>query len=341
MLITMNEEINPHASELISKYLAGEATPDEAMQLHAWMNDNNNKQEYDKLAQLWKHLPNAAAEQLPVIEKEWNELNKKIQRPQGTIIRKLLSKQMAVAASIIGLLVVVSYLLFNAGGNNNNVAQINKQEDIIKSSADAVLTDTLPDGSVIIINKHSSIAFSNDFKKVNRELLLNGEAYFNVVPDKAKPFVISIDALKIEVVGTSFNVRNNASTGNIEVQVQSGIVKMYTTQNEITVVKGQTGTFGKQDGQLKVTNSIDLNSISYATKSFYFNDISFVDACHYLERAFNVVIKIDEQKFSACRLSAEFNNKSLDYILDIISATFNSSYKKDANRIYINGQGCK
>jgi ferric-dicitrate binding protein FerR (iron transport regulator) len=92
---------------------------------------------------------------------------------------------------------------------------------------------------------------------------------------------------------------------------------------------------------LNVKNELDLNSISYATKTFYFNDLPFVDACRYLEKAFNIIIKLDEQKFAECRLSAEFNNKSLDYILDIISATLNSSYKKQGNTIYITGEGCQ
>lgn len=335
----MNEENKQPEMELLSKYLAGEATPEEAMQLHESLNNGNNKEEYNKVVQLWNRLPNATPKVVTSAEEEWAKLEKKIKHPQKTIVRKLTLNSLAIAASIIGLILVISYAVF-FNDNKEQVAKVTQGEKVIKASTE-VITETLPDASVVTISKNSTVAYSGSFNNVNREISLNGEAYFNVVPDKTKPFIISVDKLKIKVVGTSFNVRDISAGKMIEVQVQSGIVKMFTTQEEITVVKGQTGIYDKDDGKLNLKDTIDINSISYATKTFSFSDLSFVEACRYLEKAFNVIIKIDAQKFSDCRLTAQFNNKPLEYILDIISATLNSSYKKQGNTIYIVGEGCQ
>lgn len=335
----MNKENKPQF-ELISKYLAGEATSGEAMQLHESLKHQNYKDEYEKISQLWNYLPKTSAIQIPPVAEEWIELDKKIKHSEKFKIRKLIFYRFIIAASIIGLILMVSYTWF-ISSKKEQIAHNNKQPNIIKAATDEVRTDTLPDGSIIIMNKNSSVLYAPDFNNKTRELVLRGESYFNVIPDETKPFLIAVDKLRIKVVGTSFNVRNHFPDESIEVQVQSGIVKMYTTQKEITVIKGQTGVYNRHVGELNVKDTFDVNSISYATKTFSFNDLSFVDACRYLEKAFNVVIKINAEKFSDCRLSAEFNNKSLDYILDIISATLDSSYKKQGNTIYIIGKGCQ
>jgi ferric-dicitrate binding protein FerR (iron transport regulator) len=333
----MNEENNLLDDTLVSKYLGGEANHEEAMRLHELLKNQDCKQEYDKICQLWERLPDTSVIPVPLATEEWVELDKKIKHSKNARLRKFVLNRIVAAASIVGLIVIVSYTWFHTA--ETRMVKNNEQLDIIQSAEDVVKTDTLPDGSIIIMNQNSSISYARAFNTNRRELALSGECYFNVIPDKTRLFVIAIQDLKIEVVGTSFNVRNNSSNGSIEVQVKSGTVKMNTAQDEITVITGQTGVYSS--GALNVKDTLDVNSISYATKTFSFNDLSFADACHYLEKAFNIVIKFDNLKFSNCRLSAEFHNKSLDYILDIITATLNGSFKKQANTVYILGEGCK
>jgi ferric-dicitrate binding protein FerR (iron transport regulator) len=335
----MNEENELPKTELMSKYLAGEATPEEAMQLHELIYNQEYKDEYNKLNKLWDLLPNTSIIHVPRVEEGWKELDKKIKHSEQFKTKKLVFSHIAVAASILGLILMVSYTWF-IGIKSKRIAVSKQPLTILRSTKDKVRTNTLSDGSVVVINKNSSVAYSPAFNKINRKISLSGECYFNVVPDKTRPFIIAIEELKIKVVGTSFNVRYNSAGSRIEVQVQSGTVKMYTSDKEITIITGQTGIYSKHDGSLNVKDTFDINSVGYATKAFSFNDLSFIEACGYIETAFNVVIKFDKQKFAACRLSAEFNNKSLDYILNIISATLNSSYKKQGDTIYILGEGC-
>lgn len=326
--------------EIISKYLAGEATPEEALSLHESLNDLRNKDEYNRIIRLWKRLHADTAEQTPSTEEEWSKLDNKIRHSEKFKIRKVIFNRFAVAASISGFIFILAYTWFT-NNKKAEVAKNNERPNIFKTAISKVTADTLPDGSIITMNKNSSIEYASAFNDDKREIALIGESFFNVVPDKTKPFTIVDNELKIEVVGTSFNVRNVTTNNSIEVQVQSGIVKMLTAQKEITVIKGQTGIYYKADGELHLKDTLDVNSMSYATKTFSFINLSLVDACSYLEKAFYVTINIDSAKFSDCRLSAEFNNKPLEYILSVICATLNCSYNKRGVNISITGQGCK
>ena len=336
----MDAENKKIDADLVGKYLAGEASPEEAIQLESWLADPENQKEFEKYVKLWKLMPGAVTATIPPSNEVWSHLQATMNETRRPLLARKVFNRLAIAASVAALVVVVSYYFFVKQQSDkavNSLAVVGSSHE----AANEKRIDTLKDGSVVIINKHSSVAYTSAFNQQNRELAMTGEAFFNVAHDKSKPFIITFPELKIEVVGTAFNVRSLPATDIIEVQVQSGIVKMYTEKQSLMVKKGQTGNYTKKDGMLRLKDSIDVNSIGYATNSFYFNDISLIEACDYLGRAFNVDIEIDKTKFSDCRLTAQFDNKSLSYILEVINATFNTTYQQEGTNITINGNGCK
>ena len=322
----------------IGKYLAGEATAEEAMALHDWLKISENKKEFDRLVNLWDAMPAAASPENIEKNKVWMELEPILKKVPAKKVHRLAWYRYAAAACFLGVVIFLAVFFFKRDQKSKRLTKATLTT-IKKVNTGLIKTDTLPDGSLITIHKNSTITYTSDFANA-RQLELAGESYFNVVPDKIKPFIITIGELKIKVVGTSFNVRKMTAQKSIEVQVQSGVVKMYTHENEITISKGQTGIYYKESRNLLVKDILDINSISYATKTFVFTDISLAKACSYLEDAFNVSIKIDTKKLATCRLSAQFDNKPLSYILDVINATLNTTYKKEGNTIYITGEGC-
>jgi transmembrane sensor len=335
----MHADNNKSALDLVSKYLAGEANAEEAMLLDDWLTHPDNKKEFDRLTALWHQLPGTPVPAPPPAQQVWAALEPRLQPNLPSIFRRLLFNRYAVAA-VIALLVFVPLLWFNRS-NKQPPAPQQELTRFTKAAATGIKTDSLPDGSVITMNSNSSVAYTSQFNTANREVTLNGECYFNVVHNPSQPFIITIDELKVQVVGTSFNIRKVPANNSIEVQVQSGIVKMYTAVKDITVHKGQTGIYYLPTQDFALRDTLDVNSISYATKTFSFNDIPLTEACQYLAKAFDVQIKPDTQKLAGCRLSAQFDNKPLTYILDVISATLNTTYQQQDNTIYINGNGCQ
>jgi ferric-dicitrate binding protein FerR (iron transport regulator) len=317
----------------LAKYLAGEATPEEAMELEKWLKNKDNKIEFDRVSQLWDKVSKTFT---PIPDKQlaWRKLQEATGIKARPGIRKIRYYRYAAAACITALIIISAFILIYL-----KPTPVQQNDLVTKSHRDEVVTDTMPDGSKITLNRNSSISYHSSYNTKAREVTLTGESYFDIMPDMSSPFIISIDDLKILVVGTSFNVRPDIDS--IEVQVTSGIVKMIYGGKEITITKGQTGVYLKNDHSLRLVNSINLNSISYATKSFYFKDIPLIDAFKYMEDAFDMKIKFDDKKFSACRLTAEFENKTIGYILNVISATFDINYQISGKNINVTGEGCK
>jgi transmembrane sensor len=336
----MNSTNNKPGPEVFGKYLAGEASPEEAMMMDEWLADPENRKEYEETLKVWNLLPGNREPEKPSLPLAWSEIQSTIKKEGSGGTWKLFYNRYAVAAVVTGLL-VLGVLWFNQRTSQPTPSPTTVSEPIVKKTGDSIQNLSLPDGSTITLNKNSSIRYPNSFNQSTREIFLEGESYFSVQPDPNKPFLIMIEGLSIKVIGTMFNVRPLPATSQIEVQVQSGIVELSSTKGSIRIKKGQTGIYDKKDQALALKESIDLNSLGYATKSFSFNDLTLPEVCAYLENSFDVRIRVGQEKLGNCRITAQFDNKPLDYILDVISATLNTSYKKEGSTIYIHGEGCQ
>ena len=102
----------------------------------------------------------------------------------------------------------------------------------------------LPDGSSVLLNRHSSLSYPKRFKSDNREVQLTGEAYFEVSKDQKHPFIVQTEHINVQVLGTHFNVdayRNNPEvkttllTGSVAVSNKSNSVRMILKPNEIAI----------------------------------------------------------------------------------------------------------
>ena len=324
---------------IIGRYLSGEATPEQAMTLHEWLKVPENKTEYDRIVSIWNQLPGTVDLNEMNMMQEWRELTNAVEVNKKRQKIKSMYRYMA-AASIILVFITLGFFWFNGGKETEKNFQDNLPLITI-AAKNNIENRILPDSSVITVNRNGNISYRSDFNRSRRELKLAGEAFFDIAHNESKPFIISVGDLKIQVVGTSFNVKEHQDKKEVEVQVQTGIVKLYTSNKELLVNKGQTGIYQIKDGTLILKDEININSISYATKTFYFNDISFDDAVVYLENAFSIDMKYDNSVFKDCRITAEFANKPVNYILDVISATLNSTYTQEGNTFNITGKGCQ
>lgn len=319
---------------LITKYLAGEATPEEAIAIGDWINVPENKKQFDEAMIIWNMPSKPVIHTSPEIAGAWLQLQDSLSKKSFQKIR--IFRRLAAAAVVTGI-IVCGFIFYNVSDTHR--ALPGRKLITIAASKD-LLKDTLPDGSVIILNRNSSVQYPESFNKTTRRLSLNGEAYFDVVHDKINPFIINEGELNIKVAGTLFNVSKKESPRSIEVQVQSGLVKMYTSKNEITVSKGQTGVYTEANNLLAIEDSVDINSIGYATGSFSFTNASLSEIAGYLEKAFGVTMLFRNSNLSSCRLTAKFENKSLAYIVHVISVTLNIQSTIQNNTIYIDGNGC-
>jgi ferric-dicitrate binding protein FerR (iron transport regulator) len=229
---------------------------------------------------------------------------------------------MRVAASVaitvaIGIL---GYWIFN-----------DRTKEMTIVAQKTVLNDTLPDGSVVTVNKGSSISYSSQFKGETRRVSLKGEAFFNVTPNKKKPFVISVNDVQITVVGTSFNVKT--ISGNTEVIVETGIVKVTRAGKTVELKANEETIAGAKDSLLTKEKVSDQLYKYYRTKEFVCDDTPLWKLVEVINEAYNSHIVIGNPALRNMSITTTFNNESLDQVLHVISLTLNITIIKEGDTI--------
>jgi ferric-dicitrate binding protein FerR (iron transport regulator) len=313
---------------LLVKYLLEETSPEETEMVKEWIvSDEANKKHYDDFKLLWDESKVVAAASSLDEEVQWQKFKNRISSPAKMApVKRMWSYQwLKVAAVIIFMAgtVALAYTLFST----------NEIKTVAVNSLDKVITDTLPDKSVITLNKNSTLDYPEKFKGDTRTVNLKGEAFFSVTPDKSKPFIIHVNDVTIKVVGTSFNVKS--FNGNTEVIVETGIVEVIRDKEEIDLHPNEKILVKKDDSTLTKEKEKGALYNYYRTKEFECDNTPLWQLVQALNQAYDVNIVIERKELRSLPLTTTFNNESLDHILDIIRQTFNISVTKTGNEIIL------
>src|SRR6056297_1796829 len=228
---------------LIIKVLAGEATTEEKTELESLIiAEPEIANLYDEYTRLWNTL--GAIKDMPDIDidKEWDTfLNKTSQADTGKIIP--INKPKSIFRNILQYAAILLIGIITASG----IYYFVRQAQYEKYSSDNTIENIeLPDGSQVTLNLNSSIKFHKNLTKNNtRNVILKGDAYFDVESDKSNPFIIDIMDIKVEVKGTSFYI--DTHKGQINIIVKSGTVMVYSPDNKseknVLLTKGDKGIY--------------------------------------------------------------------------------------------------
>ena len=228
-------------------------------------------------------------------------------------------------AALILLVIGVGYLGYMLLYNPVKEVAVVAQGDVLK--------DTLPDGSVVTINKGSLISYPSRFKKSTRQVVLKGEAFFNVRPNKEKPFVVLVRGLQITVVGTSFNVKNE--NGNIEVIVETGIVRVSKGETIYELKANEKLLLNSKDSVMEREKVSDHLYQYYRTKEFVCDETPLWKLVQVINEAYHSNVVIGNPGLKEMRITTTFHNESLDQLLNVISITFNIKVVKEGNSIIL------
>jgi ferric-dicitrate binding protein FerR (iron transport regulator) len=198
---------------------------------------------------------------------------------------------------------------------------------------DLVIADSLPDGSMVTLNKHSQVSFPEKFSNDKRVLQLSGEAFFKVKPDKKKPFEVHTNNVTITVVGTSFNVRSRGDT--TEIIVETGLVEVATEKQTILLRPGQKAITGFNEAILQKQANTDQLYNYYRSKKFVCENTPLWKLVDKLNEAYDVQIIFGNSAARNLPLTTTFDNEPFDKILNILSTTFNISVVKEKGQIIL------
>ncbi|MDP2335082.1 MAG: FecR domain-containing protein [Bacteroidota bacterium] len=264
----------------------------------------------------------------------WEKVESRIHHSSSSRFRKLfLNPIFRVAAAVLfaALLLVSGYELFYNPSASRIMLEISAADRMVK-------TVTLPDGTLVSLNSDSKIEYPQKFGRKIREVTIEGEAFFEVIPNKNKPFIIHAGKAQIKVLGTSFNVSAYPATKSVEVIVKTGKVQVLNKtpeilqNDELILTPGDKGTLVYSSNSLLKTTNRDPNFLAWKTHNLNFKATSLIEVIGNLEKVYKVNIRLADPKLNGLLLTAQFNDYSLDFILEVIETTFQIKVQK------INGQ---
>ncbi len=327
--------------ELIIRHLTGETSAEEEKQLLTWLAQlPENERYYDELKKVFvlssNHLTKTKQKIDVNVNQEWEKFLSTIEKkeaPVRTLVRENQARSwLRIAATL--LLVAVSGFVINYFVFRNT--------DVKFQTADNTQSVTLPDGSTIILNKDSELSYASSFGETNRTVNLKGEAFFEIERDTKKPFIISISNAEIEVLGTSFNVQGYDNRKEIEVTVQTGLVKFSVPEEnkEVKLEAGQKGIYSKAAKDLKSAANPDINFLAWNTRKLVFTENDLRSVIETLNRTYQVNITLPTNIPASCVVTVTFDHQSLESVLNVLKTTLNLEYRITGNQVEILSAGC-
>lgn len=203
----------------------------------------------------------------------------------------------------------------------------------------------LPDGSNVVLQANSTLIYPEKFVDSARVVVLKGEAYFDIHPDVAEPFVIWTGAVKTTVLGTAFNIKAYPQTNQVEVAVAKGRVKVEIGKKMLGVLT-QDHQITYQLGAARVKEQ-QVNAAAlvkeWTSQDMVFRSMSFGDIAQVLSQRYNATIEFKNTVMRQCTIRAEFSGtESLEQVLTGLCTILNATYTIDEGiRVVIDGKGCE
>jgi ferric-dicitrate binding protein FerR (iron transport regulator) len=219
----------------------------------------------------------------------------------------------------------------------------------------------LPDGTQVWLNSGSNISYDNDFGGASRQVRLTGEAFFDVVKDNARPFIIHTATVDIKVLGTAFNVRSYPEEkvtetalirGAVEVTLKaSADKKIYLRPNEKLIVSNdsalvkndsvQVADVRKKPAVMTLTQVHHLNKDTVASEVLWtrnklvFDGETLSEVAMKLERWYGVKVIIQGDELKNIPYTGVFDDDNLTEVLYALQLSGNFKYVVRRNEVII------
>lgn len=254
-------------------------------------------------------------------------------RMKKASVKKIWMKSVSIAASIILLLGVTNFLSYQHGFQEKNRDLV-----VLESPLGAKSSFVLSDGTKVILNSGTILKYPAVFHSKSREIEIKGEAFFDVAKEEKRPFIVSSENLRVNVLGTKFNVKSYDQDEQIEVTLEEGSVGIQLEkQSEMINIKpGEQLVYNKMTHNV-LTHSIDPNHfISWKDGKYHFYKVSLNSIIKQLERNFNVHIEIASEKLGETLFTGDFiRGENLEQILRVMTIDNRLYYELEGNQVFI------
>jgi ferric-dicitrate binding protein FerR (iron transport regulator) len=260
-------QIPEHIEEFLTALFSGEISDTEAKILREWVNASaENAQLLDAYRKTNLALTLYAHHDQYDVDEAWEKIMRAIRKdplrrktePFRRIARQV-SRYAAIfiPAFVCGVIAMYFYAAARMSETQQETAALYTEYTVPYGSKSLV---TLPDSSSIWMNAGSKLRYSSAFNETEREVFIEGEAYFKVSQNRKKPFLVKSSAVTLKVLGTSFNIKAYPEEDNVETTVESGSVQVLRNvkgqlMDKLILTSGQKVTVIKSNATADVSSS--------------------------------------------------------------------------------------
>lgn len=288
--------------EILVKYFKGTSTPEETIQVEDFK--KSFPAEFELLKQLWQNREKIEVEDYPTAP-AWNRLLQQIDVPQRKS-KSLFPPVWRWAATVL-LIAVATVLLWQIVGTN---------PIIVRSGNETNTPIRLHDGTLVWLNQNARLTYNEVFSSETRNVKLVGEAYFEVIRDTDRPFIITSNQAEVQVLGTSFNFRSTDSlalvsvtSGKVQVNATGGTASNIFIQGEEAVVTNEK----------VVKRAISPNIQSWRTGDFKFDNLSIQEVIPRLKSYYREGLDYEIDSVN-CLLTASITDMSITEVQELLES---------------------
>ncbi|MBD8487752.1 FecR domain-containing protein [Echinicola sp. CAU 1574] len=195
----------------------------------------------------------------------------------------------------------------------------------------------LSDGTKVFLNAQSKLVFPVAFSDKSRTVKLEGEGYFEVSHDQERPFYVEVEGMKVQVLGTSFNVKAYANEATTETVLVEGKVKLINESLvETTLSPDEIGVLNKLSKEIEVSEIDASRATAWVDGKYYFNNARLEDIMKDLARWYDFEAKYSSQGLKEVRFEGWINRyEELDPILEIMEITNKIKIERNGKKLII------
>ena len=352
---------------LIEKYKANSIADDELLELFTLLSNEENADFLEN-----KVLSDLENDQVPGADLPPHiaqEIMRNILNAENNVVQLLPKKisrlkkwSWAIAASL--LLCVAAYVLHfmaDTGFKSKSFyGSLTAKNLIVKqNTTNKPLTVLLPDGSHVTLEPNSLIRYDAAFGQEERKSFLEGDAFFDVRKNPQIPFFVYSGLLVTKVLGTSFDIRTDKLSGDVEVIVKTGRVQVFENEELIRNPQKKAGVFitpnqktiysvkSRQFETLLVEDPQPLMErkklpalINSNPQNFFFDKEKLSGLLIKFEDYYGIELILENENLNNCFFTGDLTGKDFYTSLQIICLTINATYEVYGTKVLIKGKGC-
>lgn len=357
--------------ELLLKYRKRACTTEELNELYLWAADQGNEELIKEM--LWEELDELEPEKSTVTHVDFDNIYRHITsqiKPDGTqsFVKRINYKQHVRPV----LRVAAVFLLAFAIGGTLSFFLFNRQEQPLTVNYNEIIAPLgarseviLPDGSKVWLNAGSKIRYQDAFNKNNRDIFLEGEAYFAVAKNKQLPFNVKTADLNVVALGTEFNVKAYSDEDVVETTLIEGKVSIWRNESLlkktdiVSLEPNQKAVYVKENRQLTVEDmkaireskpeviklkkttvyvTAEVNPapvISWKDNKLVFRSEELSDLLVKLERKYNVTFVYESANIKQFRFTGTLEDETLTQVLDFIKLSAPIDYELEGKTVKV------